>query len=537
MSTAESARAKMPPGPALPAARRILATMASTLVGSSPITRFAKASTAAFKAGVRAPPKKVRPTPTRPWSVPSSSVTNSRVSVGSGSPTTRGLSAGVRRTRVVTCVIFIGRTSLGAGGSEGEKVLERGEHRVGIVLVEGVNGAGNLHETSLGELAPHALRYVAVEDRARLAAQDQGRRGNRAHDTPPVEIGLGAPLFHAGMPLPHDGAVGAVAETRRRDPAVVVDARIWIAAVEMLGGLLDAFPRLGLGRPCWRLRRSLADLRPDVDDHQLLHAIGPLRGEVHAVAPAHGQPHEDKGRQAELIDDSRDVLERRDGVVDLAGIAVAVAALVHRVDVEMRLQRDAERVPGMRVPRESVQEEERGAIAAAPVEHVELEAVDDDVAVDRTEEVHGGSHDSRIALAPPSLDVGREGGARSGAASNSRTRKDTRWRSAAICPPRDLWRHGKRSPRSRARPTGAAWPRCGSATTSSFRGPPPAAIRVDAFRIRLTKRTSSPWSPSPRPPSARSGRASVPPSSSSGTVIPWSWRRCSRASTRCRTGA
>src|SRR5262247_2060186 len=124
MSTAESARAKMPPGPALPAARRILATMASTLVGSSPITRFAKASTAAFKAGVRAPPKKVRPTPTRPWSVPSS----------------RGLSAGVRRTRVVTCVIFIGRTSLGAGGSEGEKVLERGEHRVGIVLVERVDG-------------------------------------------------------------------------------------------------------------------------------------------------------------------------------------------------------------------------------------------------------------------------------------------------------------------------------------------------------------------------------------------------------------
>src|SRR5262245_53736152 len=521
MSTAESARAKMPPGPELPAARRILATMASTLVGSSPITRFAKASTAAFKAGVRAPPKKVRPTPTRPWSVPSSRVTNSRVSVGSGSPTTRGLSAGVRRTRVVTWVIFIGRASLGAGGSEGEEVLERGEHRLGIVLVERVDGARNLHEASLGKLAPHALRHVAVEDRARLATQHQGGRGDRAHDAPPVEIGLGASLLHAGMPLPHDGAVGALAETRRRDPPIVVDTRIRVAAIEVLGCLLDALPRLGLGRPCGRLRRSLAHLRPDVDDHQLLHAIGSLRGEVHAVAPAHGQPHEDDGREAELIDDARDVVERRDGVVDLGGIAVAVAALVHRVDVEMWLERDAEGVPGMRVSREAVQEKERRAITAAPVEHVELEAVDDDVTVDRTEEVHGGSHDSRIALAPPSLDVGREGGARSGAASNWRTRKDTRWRSAAICPPRDLWRPGKRSPRSRARPTGAAWPRCGSAITSSFHGPPPAAIRAVAFRIRPTRRTSSRWSPSPRPPSARSERASAPPCSSSGTVILW----------------
>src|SRR5262249_33444752 len=272
---------------------------------------------------------------------------------------------------------------------------------------------------------------------------------------------------------------------------------------------------------CRSLRRSLADLRSDVDDHQLLHAIGALRGEVHAVAPAHGQPHEDEGREAELIDDARDVVERRDGVVDLCGIAVAVAALVHRVDVEVRLERDAEGVPGMRVPRESVEEDERRAIASAPVEHVELEAVDDDVAVDRTEEVHGGSHDSRIALAPPSLDVGREGGARSCAASHSRTRKDPRWKSAAICPPRDLWRLGKRSPRSHARPTGAAWPRCGSAITSSFRGRPPAAIRAGASRIRPTKRTSSPWSPSPRLPSARSGRALAPPSSSSGTVIPW----------------
>src|SRR6266446_5409777 len=94
MSIAERASVKMPPGPELPAARRALAAMASVSAGSSPIRSPASPSTAARRAGVRAPPKNVRPMPVRPWSVPSSSVTNSRVSVGAGSPTTSGFSAG-----------------------------------------------------------------------------------------------------------------------------------------------------------------------------------------------------------------------------------------------------------------------------------------------------------------------------------------------------------------------------------------------------------------------------------------------------------
>src|SRR5713226_1010076 len=108
-SIAERASVKMPPGPEPPAARRSFAAIASTWVGSSPTTSPARASTAALSAGVSAAPKNVRPRPTRPWSVPSSRVTNSRVSVGAGRPTTSGLSAGVRSTRVVTWVIFIGR--------------------------------------------------------------------------------------------------------------------------------------------------------------------------------------------------------------------------------------------------------------------------------------------------------------------------------------------------------------------------------------------------------------------------------------------
>jgi hypothetical protein len=97
----------MPPGPALLAARRSLAAIASTCSGLSPITNCPRASTAAFNAPVKGPPKNVRPMPSTPSSVPSSSVTNSRVSWPTGSPTTKGLSAGVRKTRVFTCVTFI----------------------------------------------------------------------------------------------------------------------------------------------------------------------------------------------------------------------------------------------------------------------------------------------------------------------------------------------------------------------------------------------------------------------------------------------
>src|SRR5262249_39689306 len=74
----------------------------------------------------------------------------------------------------------------------------------------------------------------------------------------------------------------------------------------------------------------------------------------------------------------------------LGGIALAVAALVQGVDVEVRLERDAQRVPRVGVPAEAVQEEERGALLSAPVEGVKPPAVDDEGTVERTPEVHGG---------------------------------------------------------------------------------------------------------------------------------------------------
>ena len=50
-------------------------------------------------------------------------------------------------------------------------------------------------------------------------------------------------------------------------------------------------------------------------------------------------------------------------------------ALVEGVDVEVRLERDAERVPRVRVPREAVQQEQRRSALAAPVEQVEAETL------------------------------------------------------------------------------------------------------------------------------------------------------------------
>ena len=56
-----------------------------------------------------------------------------------------------------------------------------------------------------------------------------------------------------------------------------------------------------------------------------------------------------------------------------------MSALVEGVDVKVRLQRDAEGVPGVRVPGEAVQEEQRRSALAAPVEQVEPETLDGEV--------------------------------------------------------------------------------------------------------------------------------------------------------------
>jgi hypothetical protein len=83
-----------------------------------------------------------------------------------------------------------------------------------------------------------------------------------------------------------------------------------------------------------------------------------------------------------------------------------MTALIHRVDVEVGLEGDAEGVPRVRMPREAVQEQERGAVAAAPIEDVQLQAIDHHLAIHRTKEIHGGPHDNRIGGRSPSLDAG-----------------------------------------------------------------------------------------------------------------------------------
>src|SRR4030095_11807808 len=84
-----------------------------------------------------------------------------------------------------------------------------------------------------------------------------------------------------------------------------------------------------------------------------------------------------------------------DGIVRVGRIAIAVTALVERVHVEVWLERGAERVPGMGMPGEAMEEQERRAPVTAPVEQVKSQPVDDQRLVHRAQEVHV-AQDSRI---------------------------------------------------------------------------------------------------------------------------------------------
>src|SRR2546423_325617 len=137
-----------------------------------------------------------------------------------------------------------------------EEVFQRRDDGLGIVLVERVDRARDLDEASVRQLLAHALGDVTIQDVAHLAAQDQRGTPDRAQRRPPVEVDLRPPFLDARMPFPDDRAVLALLEARGRDPAIVVDARERVAAIEMLRRLLDALPDVGVGRA--RRRRGRA---------------------------------------------------------------------------------------------------------------------------------------------------------------------------------------------------------------------------------------------------------------------------------------
>src|SRR5438309_829584 len=85
------------------------------------------------------------------------------------------------------------------GRSKAQELLEGGQHRLGIVLVQRVDGPRDLDELPPGELLGHPLGDLAVEDHALLAAQHEGGDGNRLEHAPPVDVELGPLLLDAGM--------------------------------------------------------------------------------------------------------------------------------------------------------------------------------------------------------------------------------------------------------------------------------------------------------------------------------------------------
>src|SRR5438094_5433869 len=116
---------------------------------------------------------------------------------------------------------------------------------------------------------------------------------------------------------------------------------------------------------------------------------GRLEAKYIALRPPDRESDEDARGQAKLIDGARDVVEGRGGSMSIGRVAVAVAARVESVDVKVGLQRDAERVPRVRMPREAVEEQEGRATVAAPVQDVKAQPLGLHVQVARPQEVHG----------------------------------------------------------------------------------------------------------------------------------------------------
>ena len=117
-----------------------------------------------------------------------------------------------------------------------------------------------------------------------------------------------------------------------------------------------------------------------------------------ALRPPIDSPTRHERGEAELIDDAADVVEGHDARCRRRRVAVAVAALVDGVHVEVRLERDAERVPGVGVAGEAVQEQQRCAAVAAPVEDVEAQTLHREVAIERPQQIHGRAPRRRVGL-------------------------------------------------------------------------------------------------------------------------------------------
>ena len=117
-------------------------------------------------------------------------------------------------------------------------------------------------------------------------------------------------------------------------------------------------------------------------------ASGRLAAKYIPLRPPMDSPTSTSGARPRLVHHARNVAERGDRTVDVRRIAIAVATLVERPDVEVRLERDRERVPRVGVPREAVEQQQMRAALAAPVEDAQLETVDGDVALVRPQEVH-----------------------------------------------------------------------------------------------------------------------------------------------------
>ncbi len=95
-------------------------------------------------------------------------------------------------------------------------------------------------------------------------------------------------------------------------------------------------------------------------------------------AATHGKPHQDRASEAQRVDDSREITQVcATAVVMVAGpLAITMATLIDGDDMVLVTERQRSEIPHMSVLSASVETQHGRLVVAAPIEVMEVEALD-----------------------------------------------------------------------------------------------------------------------------------------------------------------
>src|SRR5262245_45653374 len=256
-----------------------------------------------------------------------------------------------------------------------------------IVALHGVAGARHLHPATVRKRPGELLGVLVVEDVALGAAHHQGGTGDAGNRRPQeVAPAHGGPRIDAAavalVVLPHPLAVGHTPEVVEQAAPQQGGVASRVEGERLVHEVLDRVERRGLRREGGDLPRAgLTRLRTDVHEHEPGQpaAVGARPGQ--GVGPAQRHADQNEPVEPEVVDEGAEVLDVALGTVIHRGrpLAVAVAALVERDTVALRLESSADEVPRVHVEPAAVQEQHGRPASRAPVQVVEAHATEDDV--------------------------------------------------------------------------------------------------------------------------------------------------------------